>query len=194
MPRPRNDDTPRPAREDTDLFLAGEDNGARGFEYAPDPRRLDHGYYSERGDSGQDNPPAGQASYYAPGASSRNRNQQPQRRDDYPGSYGGQAATFGHGINRIDEPADYAGARTHQGRGPKGYTRSDDRILDDVVARLTDDDRIDASDVSVQVIDGRVILDGLVQQRSDRRYAEDVADAVRGVVDVDNRLRVEARR
>ena len=39
----------------------------------------------------------------------------------------------------------------HRGRGPRGYTRSDERIREDVNDRLTDDGWLDASDIDVQV-------------------------------------------
>src|SRR5205085_11361201 len=42
----------------------------------------------------------------------------------------------------------------HTGRGPKGYTRSDDRIMEDVCERLTQHGNIDASEITVQVNNG----------------------------------------
>lgn len=75
-------------------------------------------------------------------------------------------------------------------RGPKGWRRSDDRIHDDVCARLTDDGLVDATDIDVEVHDGEVILSGEVMDKSQRDRAEAIADDVLGVVDVSNRLRV----
>ena len=77
-----------------------------------------------------------------------------------------------------------------RGRGPKGYTRSDERILDDVNDRLTDDAWIDASDIEVGVTNGVVTLEGTVPDRNQKRRAEDVAADCSGVHDVANRLRV----
>jgi hypothetical protein len=69
----------------------------------------------------------------------------------------------------------------HRGRGPCGYKRSDDRIREDVNDRLTDDPWIDASDIEVSVSSAEVTLDGTVNNRSDKRRAEDIAESVSGV-------------
>jgi hypothetical protein len=81
--------------------------------------------------------------------------------------------------------------RQHRGRGPKGYRRSDERIREDVNDRLTDDYYIDASDVEVMVENGEVTLTGSVRVRTDKRRAEDIAESVSGVRNVENRLRVK---
>ena len=79
----------------------------------------------------------------------------------------------------------------HYGRGPRGYRRSDARIAEDVNDRLTDDWRLDASDVEVSVAEGEVTLTGTVRTRQDKRLAEDLADDVSGVRNVQNNLRIE---
>jgi osmotically-inducible protein OsmY len=76
------------------------------------------------------------------------------------------------------------------GRGPKGYTRSDERIREDVSDRLSDDDFVDASDVEVSVERGVVTLSGRVQSRHEKRRTVDIAEAVSGVTDVLNLIRV----
>jgi BON domain len=78
----------------------------------------------------------------------------------------------------------------YRGRGPKGYTRSDDRIREDVNDRLTDDWSLDASDIEVSVSGGEVTLSGTVNSRMDKRRAEDIAESVSGVRNVQNNLRV----
>ncbi|AOI67954.1 transporter [Burkholderia territorii] len=75
-------------------------------------------------------------------------------------------------------------------RGPKGYTRSDERIREDVCERLARALDIDVSDVSVQVRDGRVELDGTVPSRWMKHDIEDIADSCMCVRDVENRVRV----
>lgn len=75
------------------------------------------------------------------------------------------------------------------GKGPKGYTRSDERVREDVCDRLSDDDEVDASDITVTVKDGEVTLEGTVETRQAKHRAEDIADSVSGVRDVHNRLR-----
>lgn len=79
---------------------------------------------------------------------------------------------------------------SHRGRGPKNYTRSDDRIQEDVSDRLYDDPHIDASHIEVSVSGGEVTLNGFVNSRFDKRHAEDIADTVSGVRHVQNNLRV----
>ena len=57
--------------------------------------------------------------------------------------------------------------------------------------RLTDEWNVDASDIEVNVVNGEVILTGFVLDRYQKRRAEEVAEAVRGVTHVENRLRVD---
>lgn len=80
--------------------------------------------------------------------------------------------------------------RSHRGRGPKGYKRSDARILEDVSDRLTDDHWLDASDIEVRVKDGEVTLSGTVDSRASKYRAEMIADSCSGVSEVQNHLRV----
>jgi len=82
------------------------------------------------------------------------------------------------------------GAQHHRGRGPKGYTRSDERIREDVCDRLTDDPRVDASEIEVTVTNREVTLSGTVDSREVKRRAEDIAESVGGVTHVQNNLRV----
>lgn len=78
----------------------------------------------------------------------------------------------------------------YAGRGPKDYTRTDERIREDVCERLSWDDEVDATEVSVRVSSGEVTLEGTVETRHMKRRAEDLADEVSGVVDVHNTIRV----
>jgi hypothetical protein len=79
----------------------------------------------------------------------------------------------------------------YRGKGPKGFTRTDERIREDINCRLTDDAYVDASNVEVAVENGEVILSGSVPDRSSKRRAEDIAELVSGVSNVENRLRVK---
>ena len=85
------------------------------------------------------------------------------------------------------------GPRTggHRGRGPQGYQRPDDRIVDDVIARLTDDDHVDASEILVIVENGEVTLTGNVPDRRMKHRAEDLVADASGVREVHNRIRVD---
>ncbi len=78
----------------------------------------------------------------------------------------------------------------YQGMGPQSYQRSDERILEDVCERLTQHGQLDASDIKVDVNNGEVTLNGNVNSRRDKRVAEDIADTVSGVNDVQNNLHV----
>jgi osmotically-inducible protein OsmY len=78
----------------------------------------------------------------------------------------------------------------YRGKGPKGYTRSDDRIKEDVNDALSDDPNVDASEIDVSVNACDVTIRGTVNSRWEKRRAEDIAEAVSGVKNVENRLKV----
>lgn len=79
---------------------------------------------------------------------------------------------------------------SYRGVGTKNYSRSDDRISEDVNDRLSDDYMLDASDIEVSVDNGEVTLSGTVTSKYDKRRAEDITDDVSGVKHVQNNLRV----
>ncbi|TBR06713.1 MAG: BON domain-containing protein [Lysobacter sp.] len=83
--------------------------------------------------------------------------------------------------------------QSRRGRGPKNYTRSDERILDDLHERLSSDPQIDASEVEVRCEGGQVTLEGTVEQRWMKHRIEDIAEACAGVRQLDNRIRVESQ-
>lgn len=82
----------------------------------------------------------------------------------------------------------------HRGRGPRGYKRSDERIREDVCDCLTDDDRLDATNIEVSVKDGEVTLSGTVTSRDDKRWAELLTERISGVKEVQNSVRVQEPR
>lgn len=82
---------------------------------------------------------------------------------------------------------------SYAGRGPRNYRRSDTRIAEDVIDALTDDPDVDASDIEVEVRDREVTLTGFVDDRRQKRRADDDALGVPGVEDVHNRIRVRRR-
>lgn len=73
---------------------------------------------------------------------------------------------------------------------PKGYTRSDERLMEDICERLGHSG-LDVSEVSVNVSQGRVTLEGTVKDRRSKHAIEDITDDCSGVNDVDNRIRVQ---
>ncbi|MGP3696330.1 BON domain-containing protein [Rhodobacter sp. NSM] len=89
-----------------------------------------------------------------------------------------------------DDDASRRREADHRGKGPRGYQRSDERIHDDVNDRLSEDPRLDASDIEVSVASGEVTLSGQVSSKMEKRRAEDCTDSVSGVRHVQNNLRV----
>src|SRR6185503_2174205 len=81
-------------------------------------------------------------------------------------------------------------SRRRSNRGPQGYTRSDERIKEDISDRLMEVDWIDVSHVVVEVRDGEVTLSGNADDRREKYLIEDITDSVLGVKDVHNQLRV----
>jgi hypothetical protein len=124
---------------------------------------------------------------------------------DHQGAFGesqGMHAQSGHGRggaefagHRNGDPVsrgvDVRGTSGYRGRGPQGYTRPDDRIVDDVIGRLTDDEYIDASEILVMVEGGVVTLSGNVPERQMKHRAEDLVADASGVRDIENRIRVD---
>jgi len=74
--------------------------------------------------------------------------------------------------------------------GPRGYKRSDERLREEISARLIQAGDIDCSKVTVEVLGGRVVLEGTVPDRYMKHAIEELADAAPGVEDVENRLGV----
>ena len=79
-----------------------------------------------------------------------------------------------------------------RGRGPLNYTRSDERIREDLNERLTDADDLDASGITVDVSNGVATLSGSVDERWMKHRAEDLADSCSGVRDVRNQIQVKS--
>lgn len=105
----------------------------------------------------------------------------PEPRSAFPA---GAGAREGVESSTWDVPGPYTG------RGPKGYSRSDERIHEDVCERLSAHGAIDAREIELRVENGEVTLEGTVQDRRTKRLAEAIADTVRGVEDIHNRLRL----
>jgi osmotically-inducible protein OsmY len=112
---------------------------------------------------------------------------------DYGRDYG-RNYNWDYGTNYESDYETYGTSTWNRGRysgvGPRGYRRSDDRIEEDVNDRLTWHGEIDATDIQVDVNDGIVTLKGEVNSRYEKRMAENVAENVSGVWDVNNNLRI----
>lgn len=131
-----------------------------------------------------------------PQNSRRNEDLRDHQGDRYYGSpydVGNYASHYDQdpGNQRIGFASGTRSARTgNHGKGPRGYQRSDKRILEDINDRLYLDPYIDASDIEVQVDQCNVTLGGTVDDRNAKRRAEDIADSIPGVKNVENRIRV----
>jgi osmotically-inducible protein OsmY len=80
--------------------------------------------------------------------------------------------------------------RSHRGRGPKGYRRSDERLKEIICERLTDDPFIDASNIAIEVLDSEVTLRGMVSVRQQKYAAEDLVADIAGVREIHNEVSV----
>jgi osmotically-inducible protein OsmY len=101
-----------------------------------------------------------------------------------------------------------SGMQSFEGRGPKGYTRPDDRMAvrskhadersrsadqrlqEDVCERLTDEAWVDATDIEVTVRNREATLSGTVCDADQQRRAADVAQSTVGITNVTNNLRI----
>lgn len=77
----------------------------------------------------------------------------------------------------------------HRGRGPRG-ARPDAAIADEIYYQLTEDPYVDAGEILVSVEGGVVLLTGEVPQRRMKHRAEDIVADIRGVQEVNNRIRI----
>lgn len=129
------------------------------------------------------------------GAESRHARNWPEVRS------GGRAANYGYFGHSRYRPELVRSARgqgsgsanlgRYTGWGPRNYTRSDERIREDVYEAIADDPVCDASGIDIAVKEGEVTLSGNVPARHMKHRAEDIADATRGVHEVENRIRVK---
>jgi osmotically-inducible protein OsmY len=74
-------------------------------------------------------------------------------------------------------------------RGPRGWVRSDERILDELCERIVRAG-IDASELVVEVERGDVSIEGELGTREERRWVVDLAERILGVTGVYADVRV----
>ncbi|HEX5764194.1 MAG TPA: BON domain-containing protein [Woeseiaceae bacterium] len=160
----------------------GRHQGGSRYGFGSRPQR---GYQSGYGAQQQGSSQFGYLGGSGEPGESRYSSQYDYRREGGSGGYGQQEGGTGHGNHRFDE--DYSG------RGPRNYSRSDERVKEDICDELSSDPRCNAEDIEIEVKDGMVTLSGTVPSRKMKHRAEDIADAARGVKDVDNRIRVTGR-
>jgi hypothetical protein len=137
----------------------------------------------------QDRGPYERAHYEEGQHGGRFRFERPQRHQE---SFdGGQPRQSGQSDWRGDSDRGMRGPFV--GRGPRGYQRSDERILEEVCELLTHHGEIDASQMDVDVRNGEIYLRGMVDSGYTRRLTEEVVEEVPGVRDVRNELRLNQR-
>ena len=78
-------------------------------------------------------------------------------------------------------------ALSHRARSAE---RSDSLIAEELGERMRNDELLDASEILVGCTDGRVLLTGEVPERSMKHLAEHIAEAVHGIRDIENHIRV----
>jgi len=147
--------------------------------------------YAGYADSGDDDYPAAQQDStrgYSGHAHPRPSGEQPGDPARYARGYSrDHAAGWGQDGPQPGEEQHY------RGHGPRRSPPGDEDMLDTICERLAGDSDMDASEIEVSVRDGRVVLAGMVPSRQARRDAEAIAESVRGVREVDNRLKVESK-
>jgi osmotically-inducible protein OsmY len=161
----------------------GEDrygsSGSQGFRRPPQPRDDARGGYTQDSGFAQS---GGARKESGQGASGYGRGVQ---HSDGAGHEGGGRGGRFFGNSSGGQP----GRGRFYGRTPQGYTRSDERIREDVCDQLSHG-HIDPSDISVKVEGGVVTLEGFAESRAEKFHAEEVTDSVLGVKDIENRLRI----
>ena len=179
--------------------------GQSGWQHREAPGMYGQGGFGQQGWHGQGAYGEGPQSWQGQGLgrdySRREYGFQSGERDTWDSGYGqgGGFAGRGYGMQEHGTAGQgmqgygLQGGRTgqHGGRGPKGYRRSDERIREDINEELTRHPEIDASEIEVSVQGGEVTLSGTVDERRDKRLAEDITEHCSGVVEVHNQLRVK---
>lgn len=117
-------------------------------------------------------------------------------RNSSPSRFANNVGTgYGQGRRSSSSELDPRWSPYQQGRyagvGPKGYTRSDDRLKEDICESLTRHSDIDASEIEVEVKNGEVTLSGAVPERTMKYLAEDIAERCQGVKDVHNQIKMK---
>jgi hypothetical protein len=149
-------------------------------------------YYSpdwpyERGNQGRDQQRSGEGRYMQRGSDE-------EQGSHYRGYYSRSSAPFAYPGGQgylYSESITLHGP--YAGRGPKGYKRSDQQIMEEACQRLERDGEIDASEIEVTSEDGIITLRGTVPDRRTKRRAEECVESVYGARDVMNELRCSSQ-
>ncbi len=75
-------------------------------------------------------------------------------------------------------------------RGPRGFRRPDERIIEEIIDLMASQGQFDASDIQVHAKDGIVTLLGRVDNQDAKHMAAKYVENVLGVMGVNNDLKV----
>lgn len=81
--------------------------------------------------------------------------------------------------------ADYSGI------GPKSYQRSDESLLEHISEALTWSPEVDASEITIAVKNGDVILSGTVPEREMIYLVDELMEEIHGIKNIDNHIKLE---
>jgi hypothetical protein len=170
-----------------DLYTTSSELDAAGYALGPSvhPDVGSYAYHRDHIVPGAEGPPASGPNLYEREAWPWLNYERLQAIPDDEG--GGMWGRMKHEASRV------VGALTghpHMHKGPKGWRRADAAIREDVCEALAYDGVLDASDIEVEVKDSEVTLKGTVRDRPSKRRAETLAERVRSVHDVHNRLTI----
>lgn len=162
-----------------------------------EPRQSDEPYYARNRDrDGRSDDTARTDWPYEAGDRGRDRQRsiESEPESHYRGYYRRSSTPFSYPGGRGELFAEsWTLTGPYAGRGPKGYKRSDQQIIEDACQRLERDGDVDASEIEVTAEDGVIRLRGTVSDRRTKRRAEDCVESVYGARDVMNELRVAAQ-
>lgn len=156
-------------------------DGSRG-DYSYSRGQRNYGMYGQEGNR--------YGSSYNQGRNQSERTPMEEQRRDWGRSGNNESSWYGSDDSGQGREQYRGREGMHRGKGPKGYQRSDERIREDINDRFSDDPYLDASNIEVMIEQGEITLSGTVEDRSEKRRAEDIAESVSGVRNVENRLRV----
>lgn len=165
------------------MYRGGRNQGMYGGHFGQGSSFGDQSRYGAAGEGGMYGHQQGGMYGHGPGSwgESEQNAPDPWRRDNQLGR-----GAYGQGSPGSQQ--------SHRGKGPSGYTRSDERIKEMVCEALTEDHNIDATHIEVTVKNGEVVLSGTVEDRMQKRMAEDCLEQLSGIKDVQNQLRVVSDR
>jgi osmotically-inducible protein OsmY len=91
--------------------------------------------------------------------------------------------------NRL-RPEEERNLQYNRGKGPRNYKPSDERLLERVSDLYYEHPHLDASGIEISVQNGELMLTGYVADRYEKRLAEDLAEKISAITNIENRLKI----